>query len=316
MIILVSRAAAMDKSFPTLFWAKERISLLPLVTGNLSPLAIIQPIVYTDVITTMLRHVLDLTGNGKTALRGGYGITYERTAGSALFSLFRNTSNFGLVNLTANTGTTGNILLPSSNFGLLGGTTGTMPLPLTSISAVEQKIETPMVHFWNLALEREIAPNTVAAISYVGSAGRNLLIAANVNRPSSAAAFLTNTNPTARLNPAFGPINLLSSNGSSNYHALVAELNNSSWRRIGLQFSARYRYARALDDVSAALGGATPFASGSLDPFNPNFDYGNSDFDIRHRFIGSFNWEVPFNKIGDRLFGGTGTAIAQQIFGG
>lgn len=259
---------------------------------------------------------IDLTGNGKTALRGGYGITYERTAGNALYSIFHNTSNFALANFTANTGTTGNLLLTTNNFGTLGGTTGTVTFPLTSVNAVERNIEAPMVHTWNLVLEREIAPNTVASISYVGSAGRNLLIASNVNRPGSAAAFLDTTNPTARLNPAFGPIYLLSSDGRSNYHAGIAELSNSSWRRIGLQFSARYRFARALDNVSASLSGLTPFTTNALDPFNPNFDYGNSDFDVRHRFIGSFNWEVPFDKIGDRYFGGTGTGIARQIFGG
>jgi hypothetical protein len=259
---------------------------------------------------------LDLTGNGKTSLRGGYGISYERTANQALFNVFRNSPSFGFVSLTANTGTTGTIPLTTNNFGPLAGTTGSTTLPGLSVSAVERNIDTPYVHFWNLAIEREIFTNTVGSVSYAGSAGRDLFTLYNVNRPGSAAAYLGATNPTARLNPQYGPINFLTSDGQSNYHALIAELNNSSWRRIGLQFSARYRYSKALDNISTTLGGMNSFTSTMLSPFNPNLNYGPSDFDVRHRFIGSFNWEVPFDKIGDRVFGGTGTRIAQQVFGG
>jgi hypothetical protein len=49
---------------------------------------------------------------------------------------------------------------------------------------------------------------------------------------------------------------------------------------------------------------------------DPGFDYGPSDFDQRHRFVASFSWEVPFEKIGDRYFGGTGSRIARQALGG
>ncbi len=258
---------------------------------------------------------IDLTGDGKTSLRGGYGISYERVSSNALFNVFRNSANFGLVSLTANTGTTGTIALNSNNFGTLGST-GITILPGFSVGAVERGIETPYVHFWDVALEREILPSTVASVQYSGSAGRKLFTLANVNRPGSAAAFLNEPNLTARLNSQFGPINLLASNGRSNYHAMIAEISNSTWRQIGLQFTARYRYSKALDNISSTLGGLNGFSTGGLDPFNPDNDYGLSDFDVRHRFVGSFNWEVPFEKIGDRYFGGASTGIAKQIFGG
>ena len=252
---------------------------------------------------------IDLTGDGKTSLRGGYGISYERVSTNALYNVFRNSSNFGLVALTANTGTTTTIPLTTNNFGSLGGTTGTTTLPGFSVNAVNRNINTPYVHFWNVALEREILPSTVASVEYTGSAGRDLFTIANVNRPGSGAAFLNDTNLTTRLNPQFSAINLLANNGRSNYHAMVADVTNSTWRQIGLQFSARYRFSKSLDNISSTLGGFNGFTTNALDPFNPDFDYGISDFDQRHRFIGSFNWEVPF-------FGDSGSTWSNQIFGG
>jgi hypothetical protein len=268
-----------------------------------------------DNISPRIGLALDLTGDGKTSLRGGYGISHDRNLLTTMPGLFQNTANFGLVSLTANTGTTGVIPLTTSNFGPLGGTTGTVTLPPTLLSAAEATLETPRYHFYNASLERELFPNTIAAIQYAGGHGEELYTLYNVNRPGSAS--LPGAPSDARLNPQFGPILFLTTDGRSNYNALIAEVTNSTWRRIGLQFSARYRYARALDNVSTFLGAnLSSFTPGLLTPFNPNNDYGPSDFDVQHRFIGSFNWEVPFDKIGDRFFGGAGTAVARQIFGG
>ena len=267
-----------------------------------------------DNISPRIGLALDLTGDGKTSLRGGYGLTYERPF-STVAGLFQHTANFGLIGLTANTGTTGTIPLTLSNFGPLAGTTGTATLPGSLLFGAESTLETPRYHMWSVSLERELAPNTVAAIQYSGSHGEELYTLYNINRPGSAS--LLGTPSAARLNPNFGPIFYLRTDGRSNYNALIAEITNSTWRRIGLQFTARYRYAKSLDNVSSFIGsGLSAFTNNALTPFDPNNDYGPSDFDVRHRFIGSFNWEVPFDKIGDRLFGGTGSAVARQVFGG
>jgi len=154
--------------------------------------------------------------------------------------------------------------------------------------------------FWTVALDREIAHNTVASLQYAGAHGHDLFTVSNINRPGSSLAFLGVGGPTDRLNPALGPILFLRSNGRSNYNAFIADLTNSTWRTLGLQMTARYRFAKALDNVNPFINEnfnvgllGTPFTANFLSPFDPRGDYGPSDFDVRHRFIGSFIWEVP-----------------------
>ncbi|MGH9939708.1 MAG: TonB-dependent receptor domain-containing protein, partial [Blastocatellia bacterium] len=195
----------------------------------------------------------DITGNGRTSLRAGYGITYERLF-YAVSPFFQTTSDFAIVSLTAGTPGVGPIPLSTSNFGPLSGTTGTAVLPPTLVRGIESDIQTPRVHFWTVSLEHEIFPNTVAAVQYAGAAGRDLFTLSNVNRPGSAAAFLGSPDLTARLNPTFGPIFFLTTSGKSNFNAFIVDVSNSSWRRLGLGFSARYRFAKALDNVSGIFG--------------------------------------------------------------
>ncbi|HEV2664317.1 MAG TPA: hypothetical protein VG324_05375, partial [Blastocatellia bacterium] len=83
----------------------------------------------------------------------------------------------------------------------------------------------------------------------------------------------------------------------------IADLTNSTWRTLGLQFTARYRWSKALDNVSSFFGNNFGVFGGSftpnlLSPFDPEFDYGPADFDVRHRFISSLIWEVPYNDGG------------------
>ena len=170
-------------------------------------------------------------------------------------------------------------------------------MPTFAVRGTDANLDTPMTHFATVSLSREIGLNTLVSAQYAGSFGRELYTVYNVNRPGSAAAFAGSTDPLARLNPAFGPINYLTTDGRSNYNALIVEAANSTWRSLGLQMSARYRYAKTLDNVSAFPGtGLTSFGTNQLTPFNPDNDYGPSAFDLRHRFIASLNWEVPLNR--------------------
>jgi hypothetical protein len=269
----------------------------------------------------------DITGGGasccgglrrSTTLRGSFGMTYERLF-YATSPFFQTRFDFGIPTLVAGTPDPTGVIIPPiplvnpgaavpSNFGpLVPGT----PLPGFLARGINNDIDAPRISFWTLALDREIARNTVASLQYAGAHGHDLFTLANINRPGSAPTFLGVGGPTARLNTGLSPIFFLNSNGRSNYNAFIAEVTNSAWRTIGLQFTARYRWAKALDNVNPFFGNNFGVFGGSfspnlLSPFDPDNDYGPSPWDVRHRFIGSFIWELPFGVESGCCGGGGG----------
>jgi hypothetical protein len=290
----------------------------------------------TNNIAPRIGFAWDITGGAggccgggfrrSTTLRGSYGITYERLF-YAVSPFFQTRTDFALPTLVAGvplpvTGAaTPPIPLTTTPFGPFAGPGGTVSPILAAngfqplVRGIARDLDAPKIHFWTLAVDREIFQNTVASVQYAGAAGRNLFTVGNINRPGSSSAFLGPAfDPTSfdRLNPALGSVFFLNSNGESNYNALIVDVSNSTWRTIGLQFTARYRLAKALDNVSPFFGNnfgvfGGPFTPNLLSPFDPDFDYGPADFDVRHRFIGSFIWETPYSWFDGGCCGGNGS---------
>ncbi|HEV2708432.1 MAG TPA: TonB-dependent receptor [Pyrinomonadaceae bacterium] len=266
----------------------------------------------------------DLTGDGRTSIRGGYGVAYERNFGNVTFNVIQNAPAYSVV--TVNAGDPGFSTIPapppSNNLGPLGGSSGTANLPGTfNVRHVNENIRNAYAHFWSAAFEREILPRTVASLEYSGSAGRSLYDLTNLNRAGSATAYLgaappclavtfglvagpcNPANPNALLNTRFTPLNTRGNKGRSNYGAIIASLESSNLRDLGLQFTARYTFSKAKDNLSSTFSESNNnFNLGFLDPLNPNLDYGYADFDVRHRFVGSFNWEVPLFRDHENSF--------------
>src|SRR5207244_170705 len=117
----------------------------------------------------------------------------------------------------------------------------------------------------------------------------------NINRPGAGSVYLGDARALNRLNTD-GPtsINFRGSDGTSNYNALILSLDSSNFRNKGLRLTTRYTYSVARDDLSTTFSETgQSFNLGHLDPFNPKLDYGYADFDERHRFTGSFVWDIP-----------------------
>ena len=183
---------------------------------------------------------------------------------------------------------------------------------------------TPYNQQWHLGLQYQLPAETVLEISYAGSRGTKLFAFYNGNQavptPDQTAP-LAPRRPVHTCNttllPACDPavfdttISTFRSNAFSNYNSLQARLEKRLTR--GLQFQGSYTYGHALDNASSASLGS--FASGDFrDQRFPKLEYGNADFDVRHRFVLSYSYELPFGK--GKAFGGNASGVLDQIIGG
>src|SRR5436190_15774136 len=91
----------------------------------------------------------DVFGDGKTSLRGGYGLSYERNFGNVTFNVIQNPPNYAVVSLV----NSGGDPLVTNPLGPFEIGTGMVTLPRTSLRHVEQDIPTAYAHFWSAAVE-------------------------------------------------------------------------------------------------------------------------------------------------------------------
>lgn len=253
----------------------------------------------------------DVFGNGTTSIRGGYGMAYERNFGNVTFNVIQNPPNNATVAITAGVDVpAGSLPITPNNLGPLAGSGITKAFPAVSLRAVDPDIVNAYAHFWSLAVERQLSPTTVASLEYSGSAGRKLYSISNINRAGTGFVYGGIPRLASRLNNnGATSINFRGSDGRSNYDALIASVESSRLRNWGLRFTARYTYAMSKDNLSSTFSESNNNANlGYTDPFDPNLDYGYSDFDSRQRIVLSWTWEIPTPKFTSRA--------AQHLLGG
>ncbi len=253
----------------------------------------------------------DIFGDGKTSLRGGFGIAYERNFGNVTYNVIQNPPAYAVLSITP-TDIGGPIAVTTENAGPLAGSSGSKALGRVSLRHVSQDIKTAYTEQWNLGLEHEVRPNLVASLSYDGARGIHQYSISNINESGFAQAYLGDTSflngpGNYRLNTQYSNINNRGSAGDSYYDALVAELHGKVKK---VQFGASYTWSHSIDTLSSTFSDeVVNNGLGYLDPFNPGLDKGNSDYDARHRLSVSAVVPLPFyenssNKILQNTVGG------------
>ncbi|HUQ91991.1 MAG TPA: TonB-dependent receptor [Bryobacteraceae bacterium] len=226
----------------------------------------------------------DVFGDGRTALRSGYG-TY-----------FNTNNQQNLIVTVTNPPATPRLSIANPTF----------PVPQfergigNTIRPVEWNLKNPNVHVWNLNLQRQLPFDAVVMVGYAGSRGIHLLRSADVNlavpvRQADGTLFFPLNAP--RMNPAFATIELKKSDGNSWYNAMIFEVRKRFAQ--GFNFQSSYTFSRNIDTTQAStfFSDATNDTTTAM-PEYPGFNYnkGLSDYHSKHNWVMNGSWELPFGK--------------------
>jgi hypothetical protein len=242
-----------------------------------------------NVFAPRVGFAYDVFGDGRTSLRGAYGIYNASVRSQALNNISTNLPYAYSLSISSPTGGLSN---PYSDIGgdpfpFNAPTPSqyanyTFASPLAALNDFAPNFRNGRTDQWNVNVQQQLPGQGVLTVAYVGTTGEHLFLTVEEN-PALA------TNPGSstqarRINPNFTTITHQFSGGHSSYHALQASYN----KRIshGVTVLANYTWARSIDNGSDD-------SSTLFNPFNYRAARGLSDFDIRNSFVTSFIWKLP-----------------------
>lgn len=180
-----------------------------------------------------------------------------------------------------------------------------------TLFSVDPNLRTPYVLQWHYTLQYQLKRDTILEAAYVGSKGTKLYTFFNVNQANPSTDPASPYAPRRTFPLVDTAINYFNSAGNSEYNALQSRLQHRFSRDFSVLVS--YTWSHALGNASNANLGAQ-----NNDGFrwytHPEWEHGNLDFDVRHRFVASYLWELPFGK-GKSLASGASGALQKAIGG-
>jgi len=254
----------------------------------------------------------DLFGDGKTILKGGYGMFFFLERGGISTQLQQNPDWNGVTVYAAcpsATSCAGYRITPGGQ-AAAGATAGngnndsslaTSALPtaavvdpkhLTSNESLfyyPKNSQNSSIQQWNLQLERALSSTTSIDVAYVGNKSDHLATWFNANAGDALKA------NSPKWKPTLGTINEYAFIGSGNYEGMQVRLNRHSSN--GLQYTVAYTWSHSIDDSNGFYS-----SSGNYTLVDDNgapmlkYNRGNSDSDMRHFLTASALYELPFGR--------------------
>jgi len=243
----------------------------------------------------------DITGKGKTVVRGGWGMFYDAFAQDIFLGHFPWNCFFcpGPAYVGYGPGAISSLSLGA---GALDPNTPvfdpTSASPNGEFFGADPHLRTPYVQNFNLNVQQALTNKAVLQVGYVGSKGTKLFRFRDINQPTQAeitAADLANGVSgygVPRHFPSVWPfyVNMEESRASSLYHALQTSLRINTWH--GLSTQANFVWSHSIDDASDSED-FIPNQAQPTNSWNPAGERGNSSFDIRRRFTWNFAYQFP-----------------------
>ena len=171
--------------------------------------------------------------------------------------------------------------------GPFGGVAGvTKTIPAGSLRHVDQNIETAYAHFYGLSFQHELSPATSSRTwNTPAPPGRKLYDLADPNKRGAAWSTGRRHGAASRPNTQYAAFNTRGNRGESEYHGVTFSLESRRFGNTGLQFTAHYTLSTRKDNLSSTFSdSADNFNLGYLDAFDPMLDWGDAEFDVRHRW--------------------------------
>ena len=233
----------------------------------------------------------DLTGDGKTVVRGGFGMFFERVQGNDVY-------NAALNPPFAYQPTATNVYFSNPNTSALTGATTSQTFP-SSLFNLEYKYSPPGTANYSFGVQRQLAPSVVGVFQYAGSVGWDqsddraintlpLTDPNNAAKPYDLRQGVSNGSLNAnlyRIFPGFSSIQQEENETNFSYNSLQIGVRMEN--QHGLTTQVAYTYSHEIDEVTNDLGSVS-------NPFNPAYDRASGSFDQRHILNVNYIYNLPF----------------------
>ncbi|HVM75540.1 MAG TPA: carboxypeptidase regulatory-like domain-containing protein [Candidatus Saccharimonadales bacterium] len=164
-------------------------------------------------------------------------------------------------------------------------------LPITGVPSFFHQNVSPYTESFTLSVQRQLTRDSVLSVSYVGSQAHHLLVllSANPGNPDLCLATpgcgpFSESGARGPFSGQFDAVSYQKTIGNSNYNSLEVNFRHSSGP---LQFLIGYTYGKSIDQSSSL--------SEPVNPVDPSLSRAISAFDMRHNFVASYDYELPFH---------------------